>query len=239
MSCQDDITAVDLSSGVAVDVLERVSAGSGRDENLWSFIDINNITGTNLEDPEKAQKIVKTWDERHNMEIFCDSGVDDQMIIHIPFIHSLRLRSLLLLPPPVTNSYRPTRIRLYTNLAQPPSFSDIEDGLTPIQDLNLSQSPSLWQAGVDSEGRAEGGRREVEEWPLKVQKMASVWSVTLMISDSEGGDKSRLFYIGFKGESRNPRAAETNTPAVPAAQGADAPVEQLAEKKGAGHSAVR
>lgn len=143
------------------------------------------------------------------------------MIIHIPFIHSLRLRSLLLLPPPVTNSYRPTRIRLYTNLAQPPSFSDIEDGLTPVQDMNLSQSPSLWQAGVDSEGRAEGGRREVEEWPLKVQKMASVWSVTLMIvstwsfrlpdfydsfltcssacqSDSEGGDKSRLFYIGFK-----------------------------------------
>jgi hypothetical protein len=103
------------------------------------------------------------------------------MIIHIPFIHSLRLRSLLLLPPPVTNSYRPTRIRLYTNLAQPPSFSDIEDGLTPVQDLNLSQSPSFWQAGVDSEGRAEGGRREVEEWPLKVQKMASVWSVTLMI----------------------------------------------------------
>lgn len=41
MSCQDDLTAVDLSSGVAVDVLERVSAGSGRDENLWSFIDIN------------------------------------------------------------------------------------------------------------------------------------------------------------------------------------------------------
>ena len=41
MSCQDDLTAVDLSSNVAVEVLERVSAGSGRDENLWSFIDIN------------------------------------------------------------------------------------------------------------------------------------------------------------------------------------------------------
>jgi hypothetical protein len=37
------------------------------------------ITGINLEDPEQAQKIVKTWDERHNMEIFCDSGVDDQV----------------------------------------------------------------------------------------------------------------------------------------------------------------
>jgi hypothetical protein len=40
---------------------------------------LRSITGTNLEDPEKAQQIVKTWDERHNMEIFCDSGVDDQV----------------------------------------------------------------------------------------------------------------------------------------------------------------
>jgi hypothetical protein len=103
------------------------------------------------------------------------------MIIHIPFIHSLRLRSLLVLPPPVTSSFRPTRIRLYTNLANPPSFSDIEDGLKPVQDLSLTESPSAWQVGVDSEGRGEGGRREVEEWPLKVHKMASVWSVTLMI----------------------------------------------------------
>lgn len=40
MSCQDDLTSVDLDSNVAVQVLERVSAGSGRDENLWGFIDV-------------------------------------------------------------------------------------------------------------------------------------------------------------------------------------------------------
>lgn len=45
--------------------------------------------------------------------------------------------------------------------------------------------------------------------------------------------------MDIQGESRNPRPAETDTPAVPAANAADAPVEQLAEKKGAGHSAVR
>ena len=41
MSCQDDLTAVDLSSNVAVQVLERVSAGSGRDENVWNWIDLD------------------------------------------------------------------------------------------------------------------------------------------------------------------------------------------------------
>jgi hypothetical protein len=37
------------------------------------------VTGLNIEDPEAAKKIIKTWDERHDMEIFCESGVDDQV----------------------------------------------------------------------------------------------------------------------------------------------------------------
>lgn len=39
MSCQDDLTSADLTSNVAVQVLERLSAGAGANENLWSFID--------------------------------------------------------------------------------------------------------------------------------------------------------------------------------------------------------
>ncbi len=39
MSCQDDLTSADLTSSVSVQVLERLSAGAGANENLWSFID--------------------------------------------------------------------------------------------------------------------------------------------------------------------------------------------------------
>lgn len=53
--------------------------------------------------------------------------------------------------------------------------------MKPVQDIGIAQSPAGWQLGVDEEGRGAGGRREVEEWPLKVQKMASVSSITLMI----------------------------------------------------------
>lgn len=102
------------------------------------------------------------------------------MIIHVPFINSLRLRSLLILPSPPDSHSRPTRIRLFTNLPHPPSFSDV-DAMKPVQDIGIAQSPAGWQLGVDEEGRGAGGRREVEEWPLKVQKMASVSSITLMI----------------------------------------------------------
>lgn len=45
--------------------------------------------------------------------------------------------------------------------------------MTPIMDINMSIPPR----GVT---RTLDGRRDVEEWGLKVQKMASVHSVTLV-----------------------------------------------------------
>lgn len=45
--------------------------------------------------------------------------------------------------------------------------------MTPIMDIDTSQPP----AGIR---RLPDGRRDVEEWPLKVQKLANVFSVTLL-----------------------------------------------------------
>jgi hypothetical protein len=59
-------------------------------------------------------------------------------------------------------------------LPNPPDFSDIDD-MNPVMDFDISSSNSTGSAAP----RDLGGRREVEDWPLKVQKMASVWSVTL------------------------------------------------------------
>jgi hypothetical protein len=69
---------------------------------------------------------------------------------------------------------------MYTNLPHPPSFGDIEH-MQPVQDIDISTSPTSWLALSGSDGRDNAGRREVEEWPLKVQKFASIYSVTLMI----------------------------------------------------------
>lgn len=43
--------------------------------------------------------------------------------------------------------------------------------MNPIMDLDVSDSPIR---------RDSAGRREVDEWALKVQKMANVFSVTLL-----------------------------------------------------------
>lgn len=60
---------------------------------------------------------------------------------------------------------------MFANLPTMPDFNDIED-FPPIMDLDISESP------VDN--RDAAGRREIDSWALKVQRMASVHSVTLL-----------------------------------------------------------
>lgn len=74
------------------------------------------------------------------------------------------------LPQP-SHPHRPGRLRIFANLPNVPDFSDV-DGMTPIMDIDIS-SPRLQR-------RDTAGRREIDEYGLKVQKMASVFSVTLV-----------------------------------------------------------
>lgn len=98
-------------------------------------------------------------------------SLQPQLILHIPFTRSLRLRTLLLLTPPPSHPHRPARLRIFVNKPHCPDFAELEDA-APIMDISVGTAPASYHRGVD-------GRREVEEWPLKVQKLASVHSVTL------------------------------------------------------------
>lgn len=97
---------------------------------------------------------------------------NNQLILHVPFTTSLRLRTLILFPPAPSHPHRSARLRLYANLTYCPSFADLED-MDPVMDLNTETPPPGYRRGVD-------GEREVEEWGLKVQKLANVHSVTLL-----------------------------------------------------------
>lgn len=99
-----------------------------------------------------------------------------KLILHIPFVQSLRPITLYLLPPPPSHPLRPTSLKLFVNLPHCPGFSEVGD-MRPVMDVDLSQPPKGITRTVD-------GQRDVEEWGLKVQKMASVHSVTLVFVSS-------------------------------------------------------
>lgn len=59
-------------------------------------------------------------------------------------------------------------------------------------------------------------------------------------SDSVGGEITRLFYIGFKGETREQRRGGDTKLEIPVADAADAPlVDRLTEKTGGQQTTAR
>ena len=69
---------------------------------------------------------------------------------------------------------------MYANLPHCPDFAELE-GLTPIMDLDVENGGST---------RTAGGERDVDEFGLKVQKLASVHSVTLFFVRRLSGSTS-------------------------------------------------
>ncbi|KAH9852231.1 DUF1000-domain-containing protein [Lenzites betulinus] len=188
--------------------------------NLYGSIDKHNVHGLNLTVPEDAQNIIKPWDEREDTSKFAESGVDDQVIIHVPFTQNVRLRSVLLKLG--RGEMTPRRLRIYANRTTIVDFSEAED-ITPQLNISLLQ-----------------GEVAVHEYPLRAASFANVHSLSLFFSESVGGDMLRLYYIGFRGDSRSQRKDGTEKLEVPAANAADTQlIDRLQEKSGGQQTTAR
>ena len=57
-------------------------------------------------------------------------------------------------------------------------------------------------------------------------------------SDSVGGNRSKLYYVGFKGEVKQTQMDMSRLGQIPAAGTADSAVDGVAEKKGSGYTTI-
>ncbi|KAJ8589358.1 DUF1000-domain-containing protein [Rhizopogon salebrosus TDB-379] len=188
--------------------------------NLYPSIDRENVHGLNLEIPEQAKSVIKPWSEREDTTIYADSGVDDQMIIRVPFSQNVRVKSIILKLG--RGDTTPRHLRVYANY---PNIIDFNDAESTTPHLNISLSE---------------GETAVVEYPLRVAAFTSVHSLSLYFCESVGGERSRIYYLGFKGDVRTPRKEGTNKLEVPAADAADAPlVDRLAQKTGGQQTTAR
>lgn len=100
------------------------------------------------------------------------------------------------------------------------------------------------------------GETGVVEYPLRVAAFTSVNSLSLFFvsqvlinqssahvflqNDSVGGDLSRIYYIGFKGDMRSTKREVNSKLEVPAPNAADAPlVDRVSEKTGGQQTTAR
>ncbi|KAI9458670.1 galactose-binding domain-like protein [Lactarius psammicola] len=173
-------------------------------DNLFAVIDRENVHGLNLIVPEDAKETIKPWDERESTEKSADSNVDDQLIIHVPFALNVRIKSVLLKLG--RGDLTPRRMRVYANRANIVDFSDVDD-IQPSLDISLLE-----------------GETGVTEYPLRAATFAI---------DSVGEESTRIYYIGFKGETRTIRKEGSSKLEIPAATAADAPLVDRLREKGA------
>ncbi|KAJ7269882.1 galactose-binding domain-like protein [Mycena rebaudengoi] len=188
--------------------------------NLFGFVDKDNVHGLNLAVPEDAKEIIKPWDERDSTLKYVDSGVDDQIILHIPFTQNVRLKSILLKLG--RGEVTPRHLRVFANH---PTIVDFADAETTTPQLNISLLE---------------GETGVIEYPLRVAAFTSITSLSLFFSDSVGGDVSRIYYVGFKGDAKSAQREVSSKLEVPAANAADAPlVDRVSERTGGQQTTAR
>ncbi|KZV95850.1 DUF1000-domain-containing protein [Exidia glandulosa HHB12029] len=175
--------------------------------NIYSLVDKANVHGLNLTVPEHARDVIKPWDQRDDVTKFADSNVDDQMILHIPFIENVRVRSVLVKLG--RGDVAPRRLRVYINSPPSSDFSDLED-IKPHLDLALQE-----------------GEAGVTEYPLRAPAFTNTNSLTLFFTDSADGDQSRVYYLGFKGVTNAAKKEQGSEIQTPAANTGDADLGQI------------
>jgi len=110
----------------------------------------------------------------------------------------------------------PRRLRVYANRANIIDFSEVED-VQPSLNLSLLE-----------------GETGVTEYPLRMAAFSSINSLSLFFSDSVGEERTRIYYIGFKGETRIVRKEGSNKLEIPAANAPDASlIDRLQERAAA------
>ncbi|WFC99690.1 hypothetical protein MYAM1_002435 [Malassezia yamatoensis] len=205
MQCGGDATALDRGDAAS---MGSSTAAYGDAHNLYTYIDRDKVYGLNIEPPESAKNVIKPWDQRLSLEVWVESGVDDQ------------------------------RCTLFVNRPHGVDFEQAAAAISarPGRDLGPAGS-GLPQADFSLLERTAGVTayplsvsRFAQTHSISVML---VGKRKLTKSDSPTQQTSRVFYLGFIGKALDLRQDSTIRHDVPAANSSTHAVDGVADKQGA------
>ncbi|KXS17624.1 DUF1000-domain-containing protein, partial [Gonapodya prolifera JEL478] len=155
----------------------------GAEFTLFRHIDVDNVTALNADatPPSDVKTVFKPLDQRLDVEKYVASDVDDQLIVHIPFTGSVRIKSISVLG---SGDEAPKGMKAFINRP----------------DLDF---PSAESTTADQEWemvRPEWAVRDVPEYQTKMTKFQNIRHLTLFFTAAHEADTLRITYIGLKGE---------------------------------------
>ncbi|KPV75375.1 uncharacterized protein RHOBADRAFT_26697 [Rhodotorula graminis WP1] len=144
---------------------------------LYQHVDRDQVVALNCDDPEHAKVVIRPWDQRNQDDEWLESDADEQLILHIPFTGSVKLRSILIKTGPA--GYTPDKMLVFAN-----QLLDFDEATS--QDVTQSFDVAV--------------TKEVVEYAVRPAKFPSVRSLTLFFPSNHGEDTTRVSFVGFKGE---------------------------------------
>jgi hypothetical protein len=160
------------------DLVEATAGGVS----LLPYIDVPNVRCLNAAGGVGAGRaVLKAMDRRRSRDAFLDSQAGDpELLLHIPFTCTVRIRSLCVSGE--EGGRTPDRVRLFKE--RPALTFDDAQASAAVQEVALAHADS----GADT-------------WhPLKVAKFSGVSSLQLHFTGSGGAEDVRLFFVGLKGD---------------------------------------
>jgi len=145
---------------------------------LYTKIDLDNVQCLNEATEGSGKTVFKPWDERLDFSRVVESDCDEELLFSIPFTGNVKLKGIIIVGG--EGDTHPSALRMYKNRPNM-SFDDVS--VEPDQEFELNK---------DSDGTLE--------YPTRVVKFASIHHLTLHFPKSFGADKTKVVYIGLKGE---------------------------------------
>ena len=106
-----------------------------------------------------------------------ESDADQELLFNIPFTGNIKLKGIIVIGS--NDEQHPKKIRLFKN-REKMTFDDVS---LADQEFNLEKDPT-----------------GTLEYNTKVVAFSSVYHLTLHFPTNFGGDTTRIYYIGLKGE---------------------------------------
>lgn len=156
---------------------------------LYPFIDLDSVRALNDAEPERvARNALRAHEQRHDAEApFCESEADEQLLVHVPFNVSVKVKSICVIGGGSDARQWPAHLKVFLNR------DDVD-----FNNADAVACTQEWALAPEQGGERAAARDDLL-YATKYARFQNVHALTLFFSANFGGDTTRIQYIGFKG----------------------------------------
>ncbi|XP_053553112.1 PITH domain-containing protein 1-like [Bombina bombina] len=150
----------------------------GIEYGLYQKIDMDKLQCLNENQEGSGRTVFRAWEERCDRSLFVESDADEELLFNITFTGNVKLKGIILIGD--DSDMHPAEMRLFKNIPQM-SFDDTGREADQVFSLNTDLTGEL-------------------EYPTKIARFSNVTHLSIHISKNFGAEKTKIYYIGLKGE---------------------------------------